>query len=85
MGVAAFAEAVTLAHADRPDDPARAFDHARAVLAAHKLRSEEAGLLHERGRPFGAPGRIDEAAELFGHGAGGFWLDRVAADRRRLG
>jgi DNA-binding SARP family transcriptional activator/tetratricopeptide (TPR) repeat protein len=85
-GMVAFAEAVTLAHADRPDDAERAFAGARALLAVHKLRSEEAELLHEWGRLLEAPGRLDEAAELFRrHGAGRFWLDRVAADRRRLG
>ena len=85
-GTVAFAEAVTLAHADRADDAERAFAEARAVLAAHKLRGEEAELLHEWGRLLEAPGRLEEAAELFRrHGAGRFWLDRVAADRRRLG
>jgi tetratricopeptide (TPR) repeat protein len=85
-GTVGFAEAVTLAHAGRPDDAERAFAGARALLAAHKLRSEEAELLHEWGRLLEAPGRLDEAAELFRrHGAGRFWLDRVAAERRRLG
>ena len=38
-GTVAFAEAVTLAHADRADDAERAFAEARAVLAAHKLQA----------------------------------------------
>jgi tetratricopeptide (TPR) repeat protein len=84
-GMVAFAEAVALAHADRPDDAERAFARARALLAAHRLRSEEAELLHEWGCLLDAPDRLDEAAELFRrHGAGRFWLDRVAADRQRL-
>jgi tetratricopeptide (TPR) repeat protein len=85
-GAVAFAEAVTLAHDDRPDDADQAFARARALLAAHKLRSEEAELLHEWGRLLGAPDRLDEAGELLRrHGAGSFWLGRVAADRRRVG
>ena len=85
-GVVALAEAVTLAHEGRDGDAARVFAEGRAVLARHGLRAEEAELLHEWGRLLAVPERLDEAAESYRrHGAGAFWLERVAADRRRLG
>jgi hypothetical protein len=77
---------VTLVHEGREDDAARAFAAGREVLARHGLRAEEAELLHEWGRLLAVPERLDEAAETYRrHGAAAFWLDRVAADRRRLG
>ena len=48
--------------------------------------ASEADLLHQWGRLLAAPERLDEAAELYRrHDAGRVWLERVDADRRRLG
>ena len=84
-GVIGVADAVVLAHEGRPDEAERGFADARAVLARHGLRGEEADLLHEWGRLLAAPDPLDEAAEVYRrHHAGRVWLERVATDRRLL-
>ena len=80
-GSVAAAEAVLLAHAGSAHDAERAFVAARAILDRHRLRAEEAGLLYDWGRLLGLPERLGEAAELYRrHGAGSFWLDRIAKE-----
>ena len=65
--------------AGRSSAPARTGVAARAILDRHRLRAEEAGLLYDWGRLLGLPERLGEAAELYRrHGAGSFWLDRIA-------
>jgi tetratricopeptide (TPR) repeat protein len=84
-GMAAIAEGIVLAYEGRAAEAERVFADGRAVLERHALAGDEADLLHQWGRVLAAPERLDEAVDLYGrYGAGGLWLDRVAADRRRL-
>jgi hypothetical protein len=85
-GVIAVAEAIVLVHEGRAAEAERVFADGRAVLQAHGLAGDEADLLHHWGRLLASPERLDEAADVYTrHGAGRLWLERVAADRRRLG
>jgi DNA-binding SARP family transcriptional activator/tetratricopeptide (TPR) repeat protein len=85
-GVVALADAVVLAHEGRALDAGRRFADARDVLERHGLQGELADLLHQWGRLLSVCERLDEATELYRrHEAGRVWLERVEADRRRLG
>jgi tetratricopeptide (TPR) repeat protein len=81
-GVIAAADAIVLAHEGRRQEAQEAFARGREVLRRHGLALELGELLHHWGRLLAEPERLDEAAELHRrHGAGRFWLERVAADQ----
>jgi tetratricopeptide (TPR) repeat protein len=78
-GAIAAADAIVLAHEGRRQEALQAFARGREVLGRHGLALELADLLHHWGRLLAEPERLDEAAALLRrHGAGRFWLERVA-------
>jgi DNA-binding SARP family transcriptional activator/tetratricopeptide (TPR) repeat protein len=92
VGQVALAEGVELAFEDRLDEADVAFNRARASFRRYRLPADEADVLHEWGRALSRAGegaaaadKLDEAVEILRrHGAGPPWLERVAADRKRL-
>ena len=85
-GGVALADAVVLAREGRPDEAERAFARRPARCCARTgSRATRPTRLHQWGRLLDVPERLDEAEERYrACGAGALWLDRVAADRRRL-
>ncbi len=90
-GRVALADAAAAATSADVIEAMRYFADAQMIFQRHGLLWEEAEALHRWGRALLAShecapalAKLDAAIELYrGHGAGGVWVERVLADRRR--